>query len=576
MRHHCAKTCGICDPNKSTSTSTSTARPQANAKPAGTAATSAAPVATTRVRFASACSVGVGVGGAAPCPAAFACVTTKEEGPVCLCRSGHTCTLPAPAPRPGVRAAATPAHPPPLATVEVEVGAGPARTAATACSTAPFDPGFVCVYIETDDLGFPDAACLCEAGEEALCARRPDGGAKAGAGAGAGSDAGGAATTAAAAAAAAAVGDAAGPEARGGGGGDGAAACTDDLEDGWCLYEWAPCCPGGDGGQQCSDKDCDPNRPAGAPCAGGWMARNCAATCGLCKADGAETARLRAEAEGASRGWHEAIKAGVEERLAHVVMKNKAKAGRGAIIMTTVSMGYLDFFFNWQLSVARVGITNFLVIAEDVAAYHTLTIRIPASQVLLAPDPTAPSGAHTYNTSGYNAMVSRRPVYMRAVTATGHDVMYVDVDTVWASDPFAEFTRNHDLYVQSDVDNPYTDPWSMLCTGLLFVRATPLVDTLLLDWQVALQQRDKGIGSKVDRLLGVNQPIFNRVVRDARKQGLDVKVLDVRKFPSGSIAFGHPKWLSRQMYTPVVYHINYLLGADKKRAMLVRNGLWYV
>ena len=243
-------------------------------------------------------------------------------------------------------------------------------------------------------------------------------------------------------------------------------------------------------------------------------------------------------------------------------------------------MGYLDFFFNWQLSVARAGVKNFLVIAEDVGAYHAITLRIPKKQVILAPEPTAPSGAHTYNTSGYNKMVSRRPIYIRAVTAAGrgqHDVLYVDVDTVWASDPFLEFTADYDMHIQSDIDNPYVDPWGMLCTGLVFVRANPRIDQLLLDWQVALKRRDEGIGSKVERLLGVNQPIFNRVVRDAQKStGLTVKVLDIRKFPSGSIAFGHPKWLSRQMYSPVIFHINYLLGAAKKRAMLVKNGLWYV
>ena len=100
----------------------------------------------------------------------------------------------------------------------------------------------------------------------------------------------------------------------------------------------------------------------------------------------------------------------------------------------------------------------------------------------------------------------------------------------------------------------------------------------LLDWEVGLRRRDAGRAvTEQLRSYGVNQPVFNRLVqRRVRRDQLSLKVLDVRKFPSGSIMFGHPKWVSRQSVQPVVVHTNFLIGAEAKKKMLLKYGLWYV
>lgn len=57
-----------------------------------------------------------------------------------------------------------------------------------------------------------------------------------------------------------------------------------DITSASCRPAWQNCCPGGSGGEQCSEMDCDRARPAGTKCSGAWMLQFCPATCGLCPA----------------------------------------------------------------------------------------------------------------------------------------------------------------------------------------------------------------------------------------------------------------------------------------------------
>lgn len=318
--------------------------------------------------------------------------------------------------------------------------------------------------------------------------------------------------------------------------------------------------------------------------------------------------------------------------LGHLQVKKRIESisvePGGAIILLTVSYGYLDFFANWVVAAGRIGIQQFLVIAEDLAVYEAMTHwpQIGAAQVILAPTPIKPAAAQQYNSTGYRAIVERRPQFLRAVLAAGRPVIYTDVDTVWFSSPLDEMRGNYDVYMPSDIDNPYDEPAGMLCTGLMFLRPTPAVAALLLDWEVALESAVSGrfeAGLRdMNFVRNTNQPTFNRVLLDTRRQhNLSMKVLDVRKFPSGSVLFGefparapsisapldlvrahsplsidhfrvtcsyyrthpdakcwpgHPRWIARQSVHPVVAHSNYLIGADAKRDMLIKHGLWFV
>jgi hypothetical protein len=122
----------------------------------------------------------------------------------------------------------------------------------------------------------------------------------------------------------------------------------------------------------------------------------------------------------------------------------------------------------------------------------------------------------------------------------------------------------------------------MLSTGFMLLMPSQTMTNFLLDWEAALGARDRELqhgrtgGKGTLQQLGVNQPIFNQELWVYRKSNkLKVRALPIGFFPSGSVFFGHPKWMSTHP-TPVSIHINFVVGVTKKRAYLMKNGFWLV
>ena len=95
--------------------------------------------------------------------------------------------------------------------------------------------------------------------------------------------------------------------------------------------------------------------------------------------------------------------------------------GGNTVVVVTVSAGYLEFFSNWKHSVNKLGITQFLVIAEDTKIYEALQLGqagdgvTPGINLVLSPTPVPASDGHKmdYMSQGYNILVSNRPRYLR-------------------------------------------------------------------------------------------------------------------------------------------------------------------
>ena len=143
-------------------------------------------------------------------------------------------------------------------------------------------------------------------------------------------------------------------------------------------------------------------------------------TCNLCDreklADSADTVvakrRMRAEHGQVSAAFGAALR----PMLPHVTLD-----GGNTVIVVTVSAGYLEFFSNWKHSVNKLGITQFLVIAEDTKIYEALQLGqagdgvTPGINLVLSPTPVPASDGHKmdYMSQGYNILVSNRPRYLR-------------------------------------------------------------------------------------------------------------------------------------------------------------------
>lgn len=306
------------------------------------------------------------------------------------------------------------------------------------------------------------------------------------------------------------------------------------------------------------------------------MMLQCQATCNLCDreklADSADTVvakrRMRAEHGQVSAAFGAALR----PMLPHVTLD-----GGNTVIVVTVSAGYLEFFSNWKHSVNKLGITQFLVIAEDTKIYEALQLGqagdgvTPGINLVLSPTPVPASDGHKmdYMSQGYNILVSNRPRYLRVLLELGVDVLYADVDAVWIDNPLPDLDgTDHDLMIQADADSPNDFPFHMLCTGFMYIRATDRAKRVIFDWEYELL---------VQTTRTINQEVFNRVVKNALlRDAISVKVLQFARFPSGMLTYGFPRWLSQQPVKPAVIHNNFMVGRKAKRNRFIQIGLWFV
>eukprot|EP00037_Helgoeca_nana_P037359 m.15733 g.15733 ORF g.15733 m.15733 type:complete len:750 (+) comp8765_c0_seq1:71-2320(+) len=377
---------------------------------------------------------------------------------------------------------------------------------------------------------------------------------------------------------------------------------------GFCRPEWSACCPGMPGDATvCSDPDCNTHRKPGRPCLGIFMQLECPHICGLCdNHDLVRPTSVQAEITSVERdskseferlqttfrGVLPAVRLGPPPPFgdAHQAMSARSKLWddewANTVVFVTVSIGFLDFFQNWKLTAERAGVRRFLVIAEDAAAYSQLKTLVPTMTVFFPhanasaasegqgkADLGNPDGkaALPYASRAYKSLVNRRPLYIRALLSLGLNVVYTDIDTVWMRSPFASFTGDHTLWIQSDMIKPSDYRFHSLCTGFMAIKPTVGTIQLMLEWEHALAAGWRG------NTQHGNQFIFNTVVwRHIRLEQVSVNPLEPKLFPSGALSYMYPQWTSEQNATPVIIHNNYMVGREKKRAVFVSHGLWYI
>jgi hypothetical protein len=171
----------------------------------------------------------------------------------------------------------------------------------------------------------------------------------------------------------------------------------------------------------------------------------------------------------------------------------------GKITLMTASSGFVDFTLNLIISMKKVGVDNFLIVAEDFACYQRLNAKFPGRVVLptlrMMMSGMAAEGAEgdsigfSYASKQYNELVARRPRYLLAILEAGYDVLYTDTDTVWLENPYNQFLPGYDLQIASDKEgmhvmmavfkicphNGWIDetfsPWHMLCTGFMYMKS---------------------------------------------------------------------------------------------------------
>lgn len=221
-------------------------------------------------------------------------------------------------------------------------------------------------------------------------------------------------------------------------------------------------------------------------------------------------------------------------------------------ILLTVNGGFYDFFQNWWAHYKRLNMTNtVVVVAEDDAVYAKLQSN---SNLTVERSQLTDAGPQTYETPGYNRMVSTRAQHILRHLRAGEDVLYTDVDTVWRSDPTPHLGVAYDLTLQLDAPKYY-------CTGFMAVRSNPRTIGLFERWDEALLQKAQ-----------LNQPVCNKILQST--EGLRHAELDKMLFPNGGEYFQHFDAKSKDAV--VVVHNNYIIGHEAKKKRFQKAGLWKV
>ncbi|EDQ90101.1 uncharacterized protein MONBRDRAFT_24568 [Monosiga brevicollis MX1] len=265
-----------------------------------------------------------------------------------------------------------------------------------------------------------------------------------------------------------------------------------------------------------------------------------------------------------------------DEQAMHNLLQHVSE--NNAVTVMTVTSGFVDFATNLLMSMTRVGVNNFIIIAEDYTSYQRLNARYPHRVVLpnlrtMMQGMSGRSGADVADRTGfsyaskqYNEIVGRRPRYLLGILRMGFDVLYTDTDTVWLENPYHQFQAGYDMQISSDKEDETFDPWHMLCTGFMFLRSKRPVMAFLDEWRRALEAA-QGVT--------VNQYVFNDIFNRKYREQIPTRPLPDRKFPSGALYFDK-YWRSAQPEQPTVVHNNFIVGADAKRQRFQKLGLWYV
>jgi hypothetical protein len=137
--------------------------------------------------------------------------------------------------------------------------------------------------------------------------------------------------------------------------------------------------------------------------------------------------------------------------------------------MLSSNFNYSNFLHNWVVAAARVGITKFVVVAEDES--HAFLERHYNGHVVAAPGWVEHAGESQFGVSNYKAMVSKRPGYLRHALELGYDVLYVDVDIVFLQNPllYSGFQSEYcSMWAQSECIRDGDELSSAACTGSYF------------------------------------------------------------------------------------------------------------
>ena len=262
-----------------------------------------------------------------------------------------------------------------------------------------------------------------------------------------------------------------------------------------------------------------------------------------------------------------------ETRHANILREHiRAVASENTIIISQSLCTYLEFAENWIWHAERLGIHNYLIIAEDAATLEYINKHHPRHSV-----PSTLFGYSSQNISStfknfgdadFAALSCRRPIFLSVILRLGYNVLWTDMDTAWTESPFPLIPRQHDFVgVQEYCENGCKIQSMLICTCLMHMQPTKAMFHFLNDWHQSCKA-SSGIDNFND------QDHFNKVFKATGATYLQYYIMPCQVYPSGrsidrSSLFG-------ELLKPAWLHANWRIGKTSKREFMEEHKLWNV
>ncbi|CEO99587.1 unnamed protein product (mitochondrion) [Plasmodiophora brassicae] len=227
------------------------------------------------------------------------------------------------------------------------------------------------------------------------------------------------------------------------------------------------------------------------------------------------------------------------------------------VTVVGVTFEYLDLFEMLETSIRRAGVNNLLVVCLDRPAYDVLSKQYPNRTYIPPFAPDSPWHKVEYRTDEFKELTKSRPAFILAFLKLGVNVLYVDTDMIWRSNPYDFLKTVMDDY---DIAVPHDSVPSNVCTALVYAKSNPAALAYVEAWM-----NEAASGSYMH-----DQSAWHGLYPGWAGR-FRLLVLEQDRFPNGRTMFqnGGYNW-NLHPEGPIIVHANYMVGHDKKKQALLR------
>ena len=243
------------------------------------------------------------------------------------------------------------------------------------------------------------------------------------------------------------------------------------------------------------------------------------------------------------------------------------------IIVILVNSNFLSLAFNWICRARFLGLSNYVMLAEDRVAYRILRkMDVP---VILRRDAPYTKQAAMTGSAEFQETLYLRALFFKDVVGLGFHLILSHLDTIWFEDPLPMLAASDcDMYIQMEGSGSRADG------GMLTVKSTSLGFQFSKDYLICEQENwDFITVHGKSRFFYSDDPDMNCVdlisQRLVRRNHLKRCILDPTRYVSETVFFDLQSSQERGIY-PAFVHINRARGLYNKTKTFLDWDLWAV